>query len=269
MCTIPWDPVERPQSSEIQCPRGPSIFGGLTLATGPQENTHAPKMGNSDPEAKLKLRNRTTALRHKRTISLLSRQLAWVHSLTSWLFSFPSSRQESGGTTHAQLPPVEEIASAGGYDPVRRYARRWSPMPEEALIRFESGTVILLEIKILLGLAQHAVADYEHIQLVAHEAAESVFRCADDRLTAHVEAGVDQHRTPGPRLESREQPMKAGIGRRADGLNAGGIIDMGYRGNFRARNIELVDAEQRLLLSAHGAPLVPPHVGHDQHVRAV
>src|SRR5229473_5924331 len=174
-------------------------------------------------------------------------------------------RQESGGTTHAQLPPVEEIASAGGYDPVRRYARRWSPMPEEALIRFESGTVILLEIKILLGLAQHAVADYEHIQLVAHEAAESVFRCADDRLTAHVEAGVDQHRTPGPRLESREQSMKAGIGRRADGLNAGGTIDMGYRGNFRARNIELVEAEQRLLLSAHGAPPVPPHVGHDQH----
>ena len=49
--------------------------------------------------------------------------------------------------------------------------------------------------------SQKAVADDQHLDLGAHEAAERVLRRADDRLAAHVEAGIDQHRAAGLRLE--------------------------------------------------------------------
>jgi hypothetical protein len=62
---------------------------------------------------------------------------------------------------------------------------------------------------------------------------------------------------PVSRLEPRQQPVKTRIRLRADRLDTGGIVDMGYRGNVQARDVELVDAERRLFLGAHGAPPLP------------
>ena len=43
---------------------------------------------------------------------------------------------------------------------------------------------------------QDAIADNQSFHLRTHEAPERIFRRADDRLAANVEAGVDKHGTP-------------------------------------------------------------------------
>jgi hypothetical protein len=48
----------------------------------------------------------------------------------------------------------------------------------------------------LLCLAKQASSDGERIELSPHEASESIFGCAHDWFTAHVETGVDQNRQP-------------------------------------------------------------------------
>src|SRR4051812_45380959 len=66
-----------------------------------------------------------------------------------------------------------------------------------ALIELEGVFVVLLQRRVLSFLPQKAVADRERLDLRAHEAAERVLGRADDRLAAHVEAGVDDHRAAG------------------------------------------------------------------------
>jgi hypothetical protein len=44
------------------------------------------------------------------------------------------------------------------------------------------------KLRVLRRFMQHSVANYEQIKVIAHEAAECVLRCADDRLTTHIEA---------------------------------------------------------------------------------
>jgi len=53
-------------------------------------------------------------------------------------------------------------------------------------IWLEPILVVDLRRGVLLGLAQHAIADDEKLDLVAHEAAEDVFGRAYDRLDAHA-----------------------------------------------------------------------------------
>src|SRR5437762_13778547 len=62
------------------------------------------------------------------------------------------------------------------------------------LIQLEFVLIVLLECRVLRFLAQEAIAHRERLDLGAHEAAEHVFRAAEDRLAAHVEAGVEDHR---------------------------------------------------------------------------
>jgi hypothetical protein len=58
---------------------------------------------------------------------------------------------------------------------------------------------------------------------------------AADRLTAYIEAGVDQHGAASRFFEALEQPVKQRIGIGMQGLNAGRVIDV--------RHPALVDAE--------------------------
>ena len=87
--------------------------------------------------------------------------------------------------------------------------------------------IVAHQVSILLRLAQDTVSNREKIDLRSHEAAEGVFRRADDRLAAHIEAGVDEHRAAGQRLEAADQRVIARIGLRVHGLDAGRIVDMG------------------------------------------
>ena len=66
----------------------------------------------------------------------------------------------------------------------------------------------------------------------------SVLWCADDRLAADIEAGVDQNGATGERLEGFEQAVKAAMARFIHGLKARAVINMRDRGNGGADNIE-------------------------------
>jgi hypothetical protein len=66
----------------------------------------------------------------------------------------------------------------------------------------------------------HTVANYEQIQVIAHEAAICVLWGADYRLTTHIEAGVDKHGASAQLFEAFEQPVEHWIGVGVHGLNA-------------------------------------------------
>src|SRR5262245_49564315 len=99
-------------------------------------------------------------------------------------------------------------------------------------VRLELVPVVDLEGWILLGLAQHAIADDEKLDLVAHEAAEGVLGCADDRLAAHVEARVDQDAAAGLFLEARDQRMEARVGVGVHRLYTCRIVDVSDGGDI-------------------------------------
>src|SRR5689334_11489764 len=94
--------------------------------------------------------------------------------------------------------------------------RPYAPTPDRicdrpgsvSSIRFECLAVVQLQRGILLRFLQHAIADHEHIELVAHEAAEGIFRRAHDRLAADVETGVDQYGASGQFLEAGQQAVE-------------------------------------------------------------
>ena len=77
-----------------------------------------------------------------------------------------------------------------------------TPIERDLLIEFEFGAVVFLKALVLLGLGQHAVADHQQIEFVSHETAEGVLWQADDRLTANVEARIDEDWAAGQRLKS-------------------------------------------------------------------
>src|SRR5262249_45845347 len=94
--------------------------------------------------------------------------------------------------------------------PAQRGARSREAMT--GLIRLELVLVDDFERGVLLGFAQHAIANHEQLDLVTHEATERVLRRADDRLAAHVEARVHQRAAAGLLPESGDQRVKARIG---------------------------------------------------------
>src|SRR5262249_32896781 len=51
-------------------------------------------------------------------------------------------------------------------------------------------------------LVQHAVLEHQGVHVRGQEAAIGILRCADDRLTAHVEARVHQNGTTCPLMEA-------------------------------------------------------------------
>src|SRR6185312_4833058 len=141
--------------------------------------------------------------------------------------------------------------------------------PRTRLIELKRILVIALQRWILPLFAQQAVADGEHLDVSSHEAAEGVLGRRDDRLAAHVEAGVDQHRAASACLERAEERVEARIGLVMHRLDARRIIDVGDRRDRRAHDIELVDAEEAPLRFAHRALTLLLHRRDEQHVRAV
>src|SRR6187399_2619850 len=90
--------------------------------------------------------------------------------------------------------------------------RRSATTARIGLVELEGVLVVELERGVLVFLAQEAVADHQNLDLAAHEAAEGILRRADDRLAAHVERGVDQHRAAGARLEGLDQLVEGRVG---------------------------------------------------------
>ena len=86
------------------------------------------------------------------------------------------------------------------------------------LVELEGLTVVHTQRCILVLFAQDAIADDEHFDVGAHKAAKGVLRCADNRLAAHVEARIDQHRAARLLLEAAQQSMEARIGLSMHGL---------------------------------------------------
>src|SRR5258706_2019735 len=93
-------------------------------------------------------------------------------------------------------------------------------------VRVEGILIVELERRILPRLVEEAVADDERLDLGTHEAAERVLGRADDRLAAHVEAGVDEHRAAGRRLERLEQAVETGVGLLVHRLDARRVVDV-------------------------------------------
>ena len=74
--------------------------------------------------------------------------------------------------------------------------------------------------RILFIFLEQTVFSYQYVKLGAHKAAEGIFWSANDRFSANVEARIDEHPASCELLESRNQPMKTGIGVGVDSLNA-------------------------------------------------
>src|SRR5688500_19477938 len=67
-------------------------------------------------------------------------------------------------------------------------------------------------------LVENAVLEHQNVHFRPHETTIRVFRRADDRLAAHVERGVDQHRASGALLEFLEQGVVPRVGLMMDGV---------------------------------------------------
>src|ERR1019366_9559600 len=160
---------------------------------------------------------------------------------------------------------------------VRRWIRRVLVRSQEGQLEQAQSALVGLELlaiappqrRILQLLPQQAVADRERVDLRAHETAERILRLAHDRLTAHVEARVHEHRASGHGFESRQQRVEPRVGFPVHGLDTRRVIDVRRGRNVRTRNVQLVDAEQRLLLGGHCPAPALDHPRRDEHVRAV
>ena len=82
----------------------------------------------------------------------------------------------------------------------------------EVSIQLEFIRIVFHQAGILLSLVQHDIADGQHVEPGAHEAAERVSRCADDGLAPDVEGRIDHHRTFCESIEFRDQRIVVRIG---------------------------------------------------------
>src|SRR3954463_14798248 len=103
--------------------------------------------------------------------------------------------------------------------------RRSATTARMRLVELEGVLVVELEGGILVFLLEEAVADHQHLDLAAHEAAEGVLGRADDRFAAHVEGGVHDHRAAGLILERRDQVVERLVGLFVHRLDTAGIVD--------------------------------------------
>jgi len=96
-----------------------------------------------------------------------------------------------------------------------------------------NGDELLLgAIQFLFGFGHPDVSDHQVIHLGIHEASIGIVGCAYDRLAPYVERGVDQDRAVRQRFEGFEQLMQFRVAGVVNGLDPGGIIHMGDRGQF-------------------------------------
>src|SRR5215469_11224314 len=76
----------------------------------------------------------------------------------------------------------------------------WTCRASRGSIRLEAVPRVVTERRVLVFLPQHEIADNQKIDLAPHEAMEGVLGRAHNRLAAHVEACIDEHRTAGKRF---------------------------------------------------------------------
>src|SRR5215467_439753 len=138
-----------------------------------------------------------------------------------------------------------------------------------ALIKLECRFIVLFQRRILVLLAQIAITNCKTIQFRTHEAPERIFRRADNGLSTDIEAGIDQDRVSRLAFEGCQQGVIARVGAGMHGLDACRIIDVRDSRNIGARHIELLNAEELLLLRGHLAAPGRHHVGYQKHVGAV
>src|SRR5262245_1988941 len=100
---------------------------------------------------------------------------------------------------------------------------------------------------------QHTRLERQRIHLRPHKAAVAVFRRANDRLPAHVEARVDDHRAAGLSPKRFDDLPVEWAHLAPHGLNSGGVIHVRDRRYLRTRDVELVYAPQSLFLIGHSA----------------
>src|SRR5690349_9769807 len=117
------------------------------------------------------------------------------------------------------------------------------PVPLSALIELETALVVDFQPRILLVLAQDAIAGDEKLDFRTHEAAKRVLGRTHDRLAANVETGVHQHRAAGASVESREEIVEPRVSLAMYRLHACGIVDVGHGRNVRTRHVEFIDSE--------------------------
>src|SRR6476659_7116240 len=106
-------------------------------------------------------------------------------------------------------------------------------------VECELFRVVRLQRRILLALAEHAIADDEQVELGPHEASPRILRGAHDRLAAHVEARVDEDPAPGSLLEPTDQLVIPRIRLSMHRLDARREVDVRHCGDRRARHVEL------------------------------
>src|SRR5262245_4033264 len=111
---------------------------------------------------------------------------------------------------------------------------RWLP-----LVEVKSVLVVQLGCG-LLGLAQGAIANEQGLHLRAHEAAEGVLWRAHDRLAAHVETRVHEHGAPSAALEGLNERVVTGVRFLVHGLDACGIVYVGYGWDVGTQHVALV-----------------------------
>src|SRR5688572_25904568 len=173
-------------------------------------------------------------------------------------------------TTRSAISASTSAKSALARTRTAGSANRFTPRsPGPSSVELELVLVVLLERRVLRFLAQEAVADRQRLDLGAHEAAERVLGRTDDRLAAHVEARVDDHRASGLLLEAGDEVVVARVGLLVHGLHARRIVDVRDRRDRGARHVQLLDAEELLLLLGHCDAVLPGYVGDKQHVRAL
>src|SRR5437762_5709585 len=163
----------------------------------------------------------------------------------------------------------EKPASRRAASPITKASAALTATTAAFLIQLELMFIVLFQRRVLRFLAEKTIADRERLDLGAHEAAESVLRAADNRLAAHVEAGVDDDRAARLLLELADQVVEARVGFLVHRLHARRIVDVRHRWDRGARHVQLLDAEELLLFLAHRDAVLVANVGDEQHVRAL
>src|SRR6267142_3180657 len=92
-------------------------------------------------------------------------------------------------------------------------------------IRLEMRFISFRETCILVALPEQTVAYGEQVELTSHEAAESVLRCADNRLATHVETRIHKDGTTRQCVKASQQGVKPRVRIVVHGLYARRIVD--------------------------------------------
>src|SRR6266446_5752900 len=135
--------------------------------------------------------------------------------------------------------------SVAPFGPLRskRHPRAAARQPKTS-IRLEHALVIDAKCRVLVFLPGDAIASNQQFDVGPHKAPERVLRGTDNRFASDIEAGVDQNRAAGTRLESREQRVVTRVCLLVNRLNTRRHVDMSNGRDFRADPVEPVDPKK-------------------------